>query len=150
MFKKIKKPEFFLKFTNNFYVILYASLSQSSGARQKKSSQDLKVGERGKVKKAEFFFFKKKESRCGRTLKVGHNWGRMDLCTCMAESLHCSPETITTLLIGYTPVPNKKVFLGSYLKSTPPFFQGQLSETLFLLLTSINFLPGVSDSWCEG
>ena len=23
-----------------------------------------------------------------------------------AESLHCSPETITTLLIGYTPIQN--------------------------------------------
>ena len=28
-------------------------------------------------------------------------WGRMDTCVCMAESLHCLPETITTLLIGY-------------------------------------------------
>ena len=24
----------------------------------------------------------------------------------MAESLHCSPETVTTLLIGYTPMQN--------------------------------------------
>ena len=30
-------------------------------------------------------------------------WGRMDTCVCMAESLHCPPETITTLLISYTP-----------------------------------------------
>ena len=29
-------------------------------------------------------------------------WGRMDTCICLAESLHCSPET-TTLLVGYTP-----------------------------------------------
>ena len=29
-------------------------------------------------------------------------------CTCMAESLHCPPETITTLLIGYIPVQHKK------------------------------------------
>jgi len=28
--------------------------------------------------------------------------------TCMAESLHCSPETTTTLLISYTPIQNKK------------------------------------------
>ena len=28
---------------------------------------------------------------------------RMDTCICMAEYLRCSPETITTLLIGYTP-----------------------------------------------
>ena len=27
-------------------------------------------------------------------------WGRMDTCACMAESFHCSPETITKLLIG--------------------------------------------------
>jgi len=30
-------------------------------------------------------------------------WGRMETCICMADSLCCSPETITTLLIGYTP-----------------------------------------------
>ena len=35
-------------------------------------------------------------------------WGRMDTCICMAESLCPSPETITTLLIGYTPTQNKK------------------------------------------
>ena len=28
---------------------------------------------------------------------------------CMAESLHWSPETITTLLTGYTPIQNKKL-----------------------------------------
>ena len=35
-------------------------------------------------------------------------WGRMDTCICMAESLLCSPETTTALLIGYTPVQNEK------------------------------------------
>ena len=35
-------------------------------------------------------------------------WGRMDICICMAESLCCSPETTTTLLIGYIPIKNKK------------------------------------------
>ena len=29
-------------------------------------------------------------------------WGRKDTSICMAESLACTPETITTLLIGYT------------------------------------------------
>ena len=28
-------------------------------------------------------------------------WGRMDTCICIADSLHCSPEAITTLLMGY-------------------------------------------------
>ena len=37
-------------------------------------------------------------------------WGRMDTSVCMAESLCCSPETITTLLTGYTPIQNKKFF----------------------------------------
>ena len=31
------------------------------------------------------------------------------ICICMAESLLCSPETITTLLRGYTPIQNKKL-----------------------------------------
>ena len=31
-------------------------------------------------------------------------WGRMDTYICIAESLHCSPETITTFLISYTPI----------------------------------------------
>ena len=30
--------------------------------------------------------------------------GRMDTCICMVESLLCSFEGITTLLIGYTPI----------------------------------------------
>ena len=34
-------------------------------------------------------------------------WQRMDTCACMTESLLLSPETITTLLIGYTPIQNK-------------------------------------------
>ena len=29
-------------------------------------------------------------------------WGRMYTRICIAEALHCSPETITTLLIDYT------------------------------------------------
>ena len=33
-------------------------------------------------------------------------WGRMDTCVCVAESLCCPPETITTLLIGFTPIQN--------------------------------------------
>ena len=35
--------------------------------------------------------------------------GRMDTCICMAESLCCPPETITTLLISYTPTQNKNL-----------------------------------------
>ena len=33
----------------------------------------------------------------------------MDTCICMAESLCCPPETITTLLINYTPFQDKKL-----------------------------------------
>ena len=32
----------------------------------------------------------------------------MDTCICMTESLVCLPETVTTLLMGYTPIQNKK------------------------------------------
>ena len=33
-------------------------------------------------------------------------WGRINTSICMAESLCCSPETITALLIGSTPIKN--------------------------------------------
>ena len=36
-------------------------------------------------------------------------WGSMDTSICGAESLHYSPETITTLLIGYTPMQTNKL-----------------------------------------
>ena len=36
----------------------------------------------------------------------GGVWGRIDACICTAESLHCSPETITILLTGYARVQN--------------------------------------------
>ena len=36
-------------------------------------------------------------------------WGKMDTCTGMAESLCYPPETITTLLISYTPIETKKL-----------------------------------------
>ena len=36
-------------------------------------------------------------------------WGRKDTYICMAESLCCPPETITTLLFSYTPIQNKKL-----------------------------------------
>ena len=35
-------------------------------------------------------------------------WGRVATCICKAEFLCCAPETITTLLISYTPVHNKE------------------------------------------
>ena len=42
-------------------------------------------------------------------------WGRTDTCICiLAESLCFSPETITTLLINYTPIQNK-IFLFFFL-----------------------------------
>ena len=34
--------------------------------------------------------------------------GRMDTCIRMAESLRCSPETTTTLLIGYISIQNER------------------------------------------
>ena len=44
-------------------------------------------------------------SICGRL--DGRSLGEMAMC--MAESLRSSPETITTLLITYTPIQNKKL-----------------------------------------
>ena len=39
----------------------------------------------------------------------GQFCGGVDTFICMAESLRCSPETTTTLLISYTPTQNKKL-----------------------------------------
>ena len=47
-------------------------------------------------------------------------WGRMDTCIRMAESLHGSPETVTTLSIDYTPIQNEKSFF-KYKGNTPYF-----------------------------
>ena len=44
---------------------------------------------------------------CGSLDRKGV-WWRMDTCTCMAEFLFCSLETITMLLIAYTTIQNKK------------------------------------------
>ena len=44
----------------------------------------------------------------GNCLNGREVWGRIDAHICMAKSLYCSPETITTLLIVYPPLQNKK------------------------------------------
>ena len=51
-------------------------------------------------------------------------WGRIDICTCicMNESFCGPPEIITTLLISYTPIQNKK-FEKRNLKSQVPVVQ---------------------------
>ena len=40
--------------------------------------------------------------------EFGGEWTDMCICVAESESLCCSPETITTLLIGCTPIQNKK------------------------------------------
>jgi hypothetical protein len=45
---------------------------------------------------------------CGRLDERGA-WGRMDACICMIELLCCLPEIITTLIISYTSMKNKKL-----------------------------------------
>ena len=53
-------------------------------------------------------------------------WGTMDTCICVAESLHCSPETITTLLIGYAAAAAKSLWscltLCDPIEGSPPGF----------------------------
>ena len=47
-----------------------------------------------------------------KTLAAWPGWkgvgGRVEACICVAESLCCLPETITTLLIGYTLIQKKR------------------------------------------
>ena len=53
-------------------------------------------------------------------------WGRMDTRICIYESVCCSPEIITTLLIGCTPIQNKKALWDSSKSNFP--------ERLFFLV----------------
>ena len=51
-------------------------------------------------------------------------WRSMDTCTCMAESLRYSPDTITTLLTGYTTIQNKKFKKRSVgFQNLPPYLR---------------------------
>ena len=57
------------------------------------------------------FYGKHKElsSVLHESLDGSRVWQRMDTWICMAESLRCSSETITTLLIDYTPISIEKI-----------------------------------------
>ena len=66
-------------------------------------------------------------------------WGRMGTCVWMAESLHSSPETVTTLFISCTPIENKKVrkerrlseLTALYLHVAPPSTSAPLKLPFF-------------------
>ena len=100
-------------------------------------------------------------------------WGRTDTCVCMAESLHCSPELITTLLISSTPIQNvfgHKLFIFKFffliyyyyyyyfaqqLESNGPFkcclpFPQAKPAILFLLLFSIFYCKIIALQFCVG
>ena len=47
----------------------------------------------------------------------------------MANSLHCPPDTIKTLLIGYTPVQNKKLKKKKKEKSRTRWFHQWVYQT---------------------
>ena len=53
-------------------------------------------------------------------------WGRMDTCVWMAVSLRCSSETITTLLIGYTPIGTFR--LAQMVKNLPAIWEVPLEK----------------------
>ena len=67
----------------------------------------------------------------------------MDACICMTESPCCLPETITTLLIGYTPIQNKKFPKNK--KKKHKIKQQQTTEKTLVnyLNTGIAFVPKV-------
>ena len=68
--------------------------------------------------------------------------------TCMAESLCCAPETITTLLIGYTSIQNK-VCQKIVPSSIPPTPQFHFVETIIfnpLVIFSVLYLHVFSHS----
>ena len=78
-------------------------------------------------------------------------WGRMDTCICVAESLPCSLETITTLLIGCTPIYSKKfnpsllfeTFSGCTSQRASPGPLLHLELGLFLSLAFLLLIPKI-------
>ena len=70
-------------------------------------------------------------------------WGRMGACVCMTASLRSSPEAITVLSTGYTPIQNKKLKVSKKIDKImvitdrnsfrPLMSKGQMkSQTFFL------------------
>jgi len=65
----------------------------------------------------------------------------MDTCICMAESLHCSPETITALLIIYTPIGNKKLKKKDFAKKMV-HIKKIINKTIIMTITKILLSSG--------
>ena len=90
-------------------IIIVTIIKKNSGKlshTSKKSGKELKL-----ISKCFGNFYFPNSSKCNHRkglLRENFIWGRMDTGICMAEFLHRSPETITTLLTGYTPIQNKK------------------------------------------
>ena len=64
-------------------------------------------------------------------------WGRMGICKGMTESLCCSLQTVTTLLIGYIPIQNKMFKKNSPLKKIKVFLFYVLPISCQVLLNII-------------
>ena len=58
-------------------------------------------------------------AQCFLAAWTGGEFGGERTHVCVAESLCCPPEAITTLFIGYTPVQNKKVFCFVFKQGDP-------------------------------
>ena len=82
---------------------------------------------------------------CGRLDRRGV-WERMGTCIRMSESLHCAPETITTLLISYISIQNKTFFKSgiTLISSTWIYLKKKLIDLyavyVFLLWHFTNFI----------
>ena len=77
-------------------------------------------------------------SMLGNSLDGRGIWGRRDTYIGTAESLHCSPQTITTLLISYTPIQNKKLRKKVYMKYLNSRKQPYASMIIFTRLREVN------------
>ena len=67
----------------------------------------------------------------------------------MAESLHCSPETIITLLTGYTPIQNKKFKTINKTEMYPNYVLNLLVNDLIYFSAKSGVCPSpiVNKSW---
>jgi len=92
---------------------------------------------------------------CSMCVSLGGSgvWGRMDTCICVAKSLSCSPETITTLLVGYAPIQNTKFKVSKNKKCNQHYFwyppqlsPCQLDTYLLFVKTRMIFFIDIKDT----
>ena len=92
----------FTKLTNRSYILISKNKPIKSGQCEGKDGGRESSGVwDGHVHRLYLLYSTWNSAQCYVAAWMGGDLGRIDTCRYMAESFCCSPETITTLIIGY-------------------------------------------------